>query len=130
MYYEEFSYDNLVGELKSAKAVGDEFTLMIASKWLRCNITVITSKRDWKVYDHCEHDIVLTYKGKDWWGRGKWTSSQVVSEEPGSRSKTASKYSNCEFIFLLRMASHMLLMMIYLIYCQSCSRGMLSLHCI
>ena len=98
MYYEEFSYEDLVAELKSAKQVGDEFTLMIASKWLRCNITVITSKRDWKVYDNCQNDIVLTYKGKDRWGHGKWTSSQVVTRMPSSRCKGASKYTKSDFI--------------------------------
>ena len=55
----------MVDEFDKKMEVGDEMTLMLASKWLRKNITVITSKRDWSMYDNCPHDIIVTYKGKD-----------------------------------------------------------------
>ena len=90
-YYEEYTYENLVNDLKGAKEVGDEFTLMVASKWLCHNITVITSKKNWSVYNHCSDDIVITYKGKDRYGRRKWTSSQLLSHGTSTRNKTASK---------------------------------------
>ena len=75
----------MVDELNKKKEVGDEMTLMLASKWLRKNITVITSKRD------CPHDIVVTYKGKDRYMRGKWAASQMASCAP-TTAKKASKY--------------------------------------
>ena len=81
----------MVDELNKKKEVGDEITLMLASKWLRKNITVITSKRDWSVYDNCPHDIVVTYKGKDHYMRGKWAVSQMASHAP-TTTKKASKY--------------------------------------
>ena len=70
-YYTDFTYEDLVAELQTAKEVGDEFTILLASKWLRRNITVITSKKDWKVYNNVPDDIVVTYKGKDRYNRGK-----------------------------------------------------------
>ena len=95
MYYgTNYTYDQLVEDLFSAKEVGDEFTLMLASKWLRKNITVITSKKDWSSYSNCAADIVVTYKGKDRHMRGKWGSSQVVS-----RSKTSKKAAR-KYIFI------------------------------
>ena len=81
----------MVDELNKKKEVGDEMTLMLASKWLRKNITVITSKRDWSVYDNCLHDIVVTCKGKDHYMRGKWAASQMASHAP-TTAKKASKY--------------------------------------
>ena len=88
-YYEDYSYDDLVTHLMDAKEVGDEFTLLLASKWLRRNITVITSKKDWSVYSNCSPDIVITYKGKDRYMRGKWASSQLVSRGSQPRSKSS-----------------------------------------
>ena len=81
----------MVDELNKKKEVGNEMTLMLASKWLKKNITVITSKKDWSVYDNCPHDIVVTYKGKDRFMRGKWAASQVASRAP-TTAKKASKY--------------------------------------
>ena len=90
-YYSEYGFDDLVNDLMSAKEVGDEFTLMLAAKWLRRNITVITSKKDWSVYTNCPHDIVVTYKGKDRFMRGKWASSQLASRGAQPKNKSASK---------------------------------------
>ena len=90
-YYEEYGYQNLIDDLKGAKEVGEEFTLLLASKWLRCNITVVTSKKNWSVYANCTPDIVIMYKGKDHFGRGKWTSSQLMACSANTRSKSASK---------------------------------------
>lgn len=84
-YYDaEFTYKDLVKELTSSKECGDEFTLMLASKWLHKNITVITSKRDWSVYENCQPNVVVTYKGKDRYMRGKWASSQLATRIPSS----------------------------------------------
>ena len=92
-YYTDFTYDDLVEELQMAKEVGDEFTILLASKWLRRNITVITSKKDWKVYSNVADDIVITYKGKDRYNRGKWSSSQLVSKgSQGGKNKTAREF--------------------------------------
>ena len=91
MYYgQEYTYKQMVEDLFGAKEVGDEFTLMMASKWLRKNITVITSKKDWSSYANCKHDIVITYKGKDRYMRGKWGSSQLVSKQSAPK-KSARK---------------------------------------
>ena len=75
------TYKHLIDDLKGAKEEGDEFTLLLASKWLRRNITVVTSKKDCSAYTSCSPDIVITYKGKDHFGRGKWTST-VVNNSP------------------------------------------------
>ena len=91
-YYEEYGYQNLLDDLNGAKEVGNEFTLLLASKWLWQNITVVTLEKDWSAYTHCSPDIVLTYKGKDRFGRGKWTSSQLIGHPTVTRSKSASEY--------------------------------------
>ena len=80
----------MVDDLFGTKEIGNEFTLMMASKWLRKNITVITSKRDWSSYANCKHDIVVTYKGKDRYMRGKWGSSQMISKQAAPK-KAARK---------------------------------------
>ena len=91
-YYEQYTYNHLIDDLKSAKEVGDEFTLLLACKWLRRNITVITSKKDWSAYVNCAPDIVITYKGQDWAGHGKWTGTQPIGRSANTRSKSSSEY--------------------------------------
>ena len=71
----------MADELNKKKEVGDEMTLMLASKWLRKNIMVITSKRDWSVYDNCPHDIVVTYKGKDHYINGLRVKWQAMHQQ-------------------------------------------------
>ena len=94
-YYEDYSFDEMVNHFMDAKETGDEFTLLLASKWLRRNITVVTSKKDWSVYPNCRPDIVVTYKGKDRFLRGKWGSSQLTnrSSQPGKKSSREYHYS-------------------------------------
>ena len=106
-YYKEFTYQQLIDKLQGAKEVGDEFTLLLASKWLRRNITVIMSKRDWSAYSLCEPDIIITYKEKDRFGRGKWTSSQLIGRGANTRSKGASKliflqHNSTKWVFTFR----------------------------
>ena len=67
-------------------------TLMLASKWLKKNITVITSKRDWSAYENCPHDIVVTYKGEDRFGRGKWAASQLAGRAPTTAKKARTYF--------------------------------------
>ena len=78
-YGQNYTYDKIVEDLFGAKEIGDEFTLLLASKWLKKNITVITAKKDWMAYPNCKTDIIVTYKGKDRYMRGKWGSSQPVN---------------------------------------------------
>ena len=76
-----------------AKETGDELALLLATKWLRRNITVITSKKDWSVYTNCKPDIVITYKGKDHFLRGKWGASQPTNRGAQLQSKSSCEYS-------------------------------------
>ena len=79
-YGENYTYDKIVEDLFSTKEIGDEFTLLLASKWLKKNITVITVKKDWMVYPNCKMDIVVTYKGKDQYTRSKWVHPNQSTE--------------------------------------------------
>ena len=88
-YYEDYTFEDLVEHFMDAKETGDEFTLLLASKWLRRNITVVTSKKDWSVYGNCAPDIVITYKGKDRYMRGKWGSSQLTNQSSQQCNKSS-----------------------------------------
>ena len=46
------------------KEPGDECTILLAAKWLRRNITVISPERDWQAYDNIKDDIVIIYHGQ------------------------------------------------------------------
>ena len=92
-----------------AKETGDELTLLFASKWLRWNITVITSKKDWPIYANCKPDIVITYKGKDQFLRGKWGANQPTNRGAQPQSKSSCEYSFPTLLLILLLAFHIFL---------------------
>lgn len=63
-YYSDYSYKEMVHSLRKLKEAGDETTIILAGKWLRRNITVISPERDWRLYDGIKDDIVIIYRGQ------------------------------------------------------------------
>ena len=72
--------------LKSNKDHPDEFNILLASKFLRANIMVLTLHKDWQMYEMtADYGYVLGYKGKiD--DQGKWVTG-VHYNTSVSRSK-------------------------------------------
>ena len=63
-YYNDYTFKQLVNSLRKLKEPGDECTILLASKWLQRNITIISPERDWGVYDNIKDDIVIIYRGQ------------------------------------------------------------------
>ena len=80
------SAEDYVKALANKKEHPDEFNIILSAKSLRSNLTVITSYKEWQLYDDKENvGYVVGYKGViD--NQGKWLSTAKLGESVG-RSK-------------------------------------------
>ena len=86
-YYYKTTVEAYYAQMKAYKVQPDEMNLLLVSKMVRCNITVVTSKGIWSVYQNSPPDIVIGYKGKDKKGKqGKWVGT-ITFRDPSLRSK-------------------------------------------
>ena len=74
-------------QMKNFKVQPDEMNLLLVSKMVRQNISVVMSKGIWSIYENAQPDIVIGYKGRDKKKRqGKWVGTMTF-RDPALRSK-------------------------------------------
>ena len=78
-----YRFHDFVKDLAEEKIVGDELTLVLLSRYLKRNITVISPFNTWTMFPTMTTDIVLTYDGRFWPTQDLSTSAvaQSKSEE-------------------------------------------------
>ena len=58
------SFDEYVNHLEKDKVAGDELSVVLLSKYLKRNITVLGPSRTWKMYPVMKDDIVISFDGR------------------------------------------------------------------
>ena len=94
-FYLNCSIEKYYENLKTKKFPPDELSLILLAKWLRRNITIVTSKEIWSVYARAKPDLVICYRGKDQnkpKHPGKW-----IGTCPFKGAKVRSKYLKITF---------------------------------
>ena len=76
----------MISSLQKLKEPGDECTILLAAKWLRRNIIVISPERDWRAYDTIKDDIVIIYRGQTREDEMRFQATTTYQEE-SARSK-------------------------------------------
>ena len=73
--------------MKNFKVQPDEMNLLLVSKMVRRNVSVVMSKGIWSIYENAQLDIVIWYKGRDKKKKqGKWVGT-ITFHDPALRSK-------------------------------------------
>ena len=79
-------------QMKNFKVQPDEMNLLLVSKMVCRNISVVVSKSIWSIYENAQPDIVIGYKGRDKKKRqGKWVGT-ITFRDPTLRSKFKFKF--------------------------------------
>ena len=63
-YGDQNSLKDFIQDHKTEKIAGDEMSIILLSKYLQRNITVIAPFATWTMYPSLEQDIILIYDGK------------------------------------------------------------------
>ena len=78
-YYEPmYKFKDFCKDLKNDKVHGDELYIVLLSRYLRRNITVLSPFDKWKMYPTLQDDIILMFDGRYW---PTQNLSQVQSEQ-------------------------------------------------
>ena len=73
--------------MKNFKVQPNKMNLLLVSKMVRWNVSVVTSKGIWSIYENARPDIVIGYKGRDKKKKqGKWVGT-ITFRDPALWSK-------------------------------------------
>ena len=68
-------------DLESEKVEGDELTVVLLARYLRCNISILSPFNKWKMYPSLPDDIILMYDAR-------YNPTQDLGKATQNQSKT------------------------------------------
>ena len=80
-YKPKYRFSDCVKDLECEKVAGDELSVVLLSKYLRRNITVVGPFQTWSMFPTMKQDIILTFDGR-------FGSTQDLTQSAAAQSES------------------------------------------